>query len=63
MEHLKAELTLVLGEQISRLETISEQTPARLYALYDHAGKPMPLMAKYYRHQVAQHSKRRSWRC
>ncbi len=51
MEHLKAELTLVLGEQISRLETISEQTPARLYALYDHAGKPMPLMAKYYRHQ------------
>lgn len=51
MEHLKAELTLVLGEKISRLETISEQPPTRLYALYDHDGKPMPLIAKYYRHQ------------
>jgi fructosamine-3-kinase len=51
MEQLRSELALVLGESISRLETISEQTHTRLYALYDNDGKPMPLVAKYFRHQ------------
>jgi len=51
MENLKSELSLVLGEPVSRLETISEQPPTRLYALYDRDGKPMPLVAKYFRHQ------------
>ncbi|MBK4783367.1 MAG: phosphotransferase [Pantoea sp. Pent] len=51
MEQLRAELALVLGEGVSRLETISEQAQSRLYALYDDHGKPMPLVAKYFRHQ------------
>ncbi len=51
MENLKSELSLVLGEPVSSLETISEQPPTRLYALYDRDGKPMPLVAKYFRHQ------------
>ncbi|PJZ04906.1 hypothetical protein PRCB_15985 [Pantoea rodasii] len=51
MEQLRSELALVLGEGISRLETISEQAQSRLYALYDNDGKPMPLVAKYFRHQ------------
>ncbi|MGK3140847.1 phosphotransferase [Pantoea sp. C2G6] len=51
MKHLKAELTLALGEDISRLEMISEHPPTRLYALYDGEGHPMPLLAKYFRHQ------------
>ena len=34
MENLKSELSLVLGETVGRLETISEQPPTRLYALY-----------------------------
>lgn len=51
MEQLKTELALVLGEPISRLEIISEHPPARLYALYDDKGQPMPVMAKYFRHQ------------
>lgn len=51
MEQLRSELTLVLGESISRLETISEQAQTRLCALYDNDGKPMPLVAKYFRHQ------------
>lgn len=51
MEQLKTELALVLGEPISRLEIISEHPPARLYALYNDKGEPMPVMAKYFRHQ------------
>lgn len=51
MEQLRSELALVLGEGVSRLETISEQPQSRLYALYDAGGKPMPLVAKYFRHQ------------
>ncbi len=51
MDQLRSELALVLGENISRLETISEQSHTRLYALYDRDGKPMPLLAKYFRHQ------------
>ncbi|NIF20683.1 phosphotransferase [Candidatus Pantoea multigeneris] len=51
MEQLKKELAIVLGKSLSRVEPISEQPPARLYALYDEAGEPLPMMAKYYRHQ------------
>ncbi|MDY0899864.1 fructosamine kinase family protein [Pantoea agglomerans] len=51
MEQLKSELTLALGETISRLEMISEHPPTRLYALYDRDGRPMPVVAKYFRHQ------------
>ncbi|ACS85990.1 YcbJ family phosphotransferase [Musicola paradisiaca] len=48
MELLKAELSTVLGESLSRLERISEQPYAHLYALYDGAGNAMPLLAKSY---------------
>ncbi|WP_291971875.1 YcbJ family phosphotransferase [Candidatus Symbiopectobacterium sp.] len=48
MEHLKAELSTVLGEKLSRLERISEQPYAHLYALYDNNGNSMPLLAKSY---------------
>jgi len=51
MELLKSELTLALGETVSRLEVISDHPPARLYALYDRDGLPMPLVAKYFRQQ------------
>ncbi|WP_343463208.1 phosphotransferase [Pantoea sp.] len=51
MENLRTELTLVLGEDVSRLETLSEHAQTRLYALYDNHGEPMPLVAKYYRQQ------------
>lgn len=51
MEQLRSELALVLGESVSRLEIISEQAQSRLFALYDGDGKPMPLVAKYFRQQ------------
>lgn len=51
MEQLKSELTLVLGETVSRLETLSEQPFSDLYALYDRHGHAMPLVAKYFRHK------------
>ncbi|QTO53095.1 phosphotransferase [Duffyella gerundensis] len=51
MEQLRAELTLVLGEPVGRLEHISEQGQASLFALYDDAGQAMPLVAKYFRRQ------------
>ncbi|MFC3395832.1 YcbJ family phosphotransferase [Brenneria rubrifaciens] len=48
MEQLKAELSTVLGENLSRLERISEQPYADLYALYDRKGNAIPLLAKSY---------------
>ncbi|SLM63029.1 MULTISPECIES: YcbJ family phosphotransferase [Dickeya] len=48
MELLKTELSTVLGESISRLERISEQPYAHLYALYDRSGNAIPLLAKSY---------------
>lgn len=50
MEQLRAELALVLGEKISRLEAVSEQPYATLFALYDKSGYAMSLVAKCYRH-------------
>lgn len=48
MEHLRSELSLVLGETLSRLECISEQPWASLYSLYDQQGHSLPLVAKYF---------------
>lgn len=48
MEHLRSELSLVLGETLSRLECISEQPWANLYSLYDQQGHSLPLVAKYF---------------
>lgn len=48
MEQLRSELSLVLGEPVSRLECISEQPYASLYSLYDKEGHSLPLMAKYF---------------
>lgn len=48
MEQLKAELSIVLGESITRLERISEQPYAHMYSLYDAEGHAIPLMAKTY---------------
>lgn len=46
MDHLKAELSVVLGESIGRLEQISEQPYASLFTLYNQQGTPLPLVAK-----------------
>lgn len=55
MELLKAELSAVLGEPLSRLERISEQPYAHLYAMYDSEGHPLSLLAKgYVCHGIAQ---------
>ncbi|WP_034913820.1 YcbJ family phosphotransferase [Erwinia sp. 9145] len=48
MEQLRSELSLVLGEPLSRLECISEQPYASLYSLYDGKGTAMPVVAKYF---------------
>ncbi|QCR36545.1 YcbJ family phosphotransferase [Nissabacter sp. SGAir0207] len=48
MEQLKAELSQVLGEPLSRLECVSEQPYAHLFALYDAQGHAVPLLAKSY---------------
>lgn len=48
MEQLRSELSLVLGEPLSRLECISQQAGARLYSLYDQQGHSCPLVAKYF---------------
>ncbi|CND90038.1 Fructosamine-3-kinase [Yersinia nurmii] len=48
MEQLKAELSIVLGESITRLECVSEQPYAHLFALYDKQGHAIPLLAKSY---------------
>lgn len=48
MEQLRSELSLVLGETLSRLECISEQPWSSLYSLYDQQGHSFPLVAKYF---------------
>lgn len=48
MKQLRSELSLVLGETLSRLECISEQSPWSLWSLYDGQGHPLPLVAKYF---------------
>jgi len=46
MEQLRAELSIVLGESVGRLERVSEQPYAHLYSLYDRQDHAIPLMAK-----------------
>ena len=46
MEQLRVELSHLLGESLSRVECINEQTDTALWSLYDANGNPMPLLAR-----------------
>lgn len=46
MEQLRAELSHLLGEKLSRVECVSEKVDTSLWSLYDGQGNPMPLMAR-----------------
>ncbi|TDN64664.1 YcbJ family phosphotransferase [Scandinavium goeteborgense] len=46
MEQLRAELSHLLGEKLSRVECVSEKTDSSLWSLYDAQGHPMPLLAR-----------------
>ncbi|KZR36055.1 YcbJ family phosphotransferase [Enterobacter genomosp. S] len=46
MEQLRAELSHLLGEKLSRVECVNEKADTALWALYDGQGNPMPLMAR-----------------
>ena len=46
MEQLRAELSHLLGEKLSRIECVSEKADTALWSLYDGQGNPMPLMAR-----------------
>ncbi|MRS13710.1 phosphotransferase [Enterobacteriaceae bacterium RIT691] len=46
MEQLRAELSHLLGEKLSRVECVSEKTDSALWSLYDAQGHPMPLLAR-----------------
>lgn len=46
MEQLRAELSHLLGEELSRVECVSEKVDTALWSLYDGQGNPMPLMAR-----------------
>lgn len=48
MERLRAELSHLLGEKLSRLECVSERTDTSLWSLYDSHGNAMPLFARSY---------------
>ena len=42
MEQLRAELSHLLGEKLSRVECVSEKPSSALWSLYDAQGNPMP---------------------
>ncbi|EQA4281412.1 YcbJ family phosphotransferase [Cronobacter dublinensis] len=46
MDQLRAELSHLLGEKLSRLECISEKPDTSLWSLYDSHGNPLPLLAR-----------------
>ena len=46
MEQLRAELSHLLGEKLSRIECVNEKADTALWALYDSQGNPMPLMVR-----------------
>lgn len=46
MEQLRAELSHLLGEKLSRVECVNEKVDTTLWSLYDGQGNPMPLMAR-----------------
>lgn len=46
MELMRTELSHLLGEKLSRVECISEQTETAVWSLYDSEGHALPLLAK-----------------
>ena len=46
MEQLRAELSHLLGEKLSRVECVNHRPDSSLWSLYDAEGNPMPLLAK-----------------
>ncbi|HBC83408.1 YcbJ family phosphotransferase [Pseudescherichia vulneris] len=46
MEQLRAELSHLLGEKLSRVECVNEKADTALWSLYDSHGHPMPLLAR-----------------
>lgn len=52
MEQLRAELSHLLGEKLSRIECVNEKVDTALWSLYDSQGNPMPLMARSFTTQV-----------
>ncbi|WP_061708598.1 YcbJ family phosphotransferase [Pseudenterobacter timonensis] len=46
MEQLRAELSHLLGEKLSRMECVNENPDTALWSLYDSQGNPMSLMAR-----------------
>ena len=46
MEQLRAELSHLLGEKLSRVECVNDKADTALWSLYDSQGNPMPLMAR-----------------
>ncbi|MGV7093884.1 YcbJ family phosphotransferase [Siccibacter turicensis] len=46
MDRLRAELSHLLGEKLSRLECINEKADSTLWSLYDSEGHAMPLLAR-----------------
>lgn len=46
MEQLRAELSHLLGERLSRIECVNEKADTTLWSLYDSQGNPVPLMAR-----------------
>lgn len=45
MEQLRAELSRLFGEKLSRVEHVSEKPATALWSLYNAQGNPMPLPA------------------
>lgn len=46
MEQLRAELSHLLGEKLSRVECVNEKADSALWSLYDAQGNPLPLLAR-----------------
>lgn len=55
MQQLRAELSHLLGEKLSRVECVSDRPDSALWSLYDAQGNAMPLLAKTFAiHGLAQ---------
>lgn len=63
MEQLRAELSHLLGEQLSRVECVNEKADTSLWSLYDSHGNPMPLMARSFSSPVSPDSWRGKCLC
>lgn len=63
MEQLRAELSHLLGEKLSRVECVSEKPSSALWSLYDAQGNPMPLLAKALPRPAWRASWRGKFRC